>query len=738
MDMMYQKKLSKVLIPGEPGSEKYMLEAGPKTFDMEGVDYFPEGTDFELQTNQGLIKGRSKGSLWHQGDDPDLGLSELNAEGKRKCKKGEPKCKIYGPRTKKGELYSKRFETDYKTRRSQGDLNKRRDAEAGQNNLVDKYWADFKKDGTHIRKNKVTKKAQKYSENYFKYKNYITLNVDDRSEDLNGVYKIHKDTYDVFRKIPFFGYVRLGKLKTNINNNSDEDIVDTKIEEMLLEPNGYLYNEGVEYDKDTGELQRVEFSHPYGKYCFYIDSEGVEEEEPIKYYFTHSSLPEDKNDKSKPDIYYFDKRKLQVSESWDEFKTRLLESLKINYKELLNEIVPVDIGMCDSAPNISSASASDGDSSENEGDSDSSGSSSSGSSSGSDSDSSESDSDSSESDVKHTTPKKSTSKKSPTPKKASLKPPVPSKSPTPKRASPKSPTPKRASLKSPTPKRVSPKKASPKSPTPNRASPKSPTPKKASPKSPTPKRASPKSPTPKRVSPKKASPKKSAPKSPTPKRASPKPPLPSKSPTLKRASPKSPTPKKASPKRVSPKPPTPKRASPKSLTPDLTVRTSPVSVSKKKASEVESVATEEQPSSPVSMSKKSSKSSTKSDRHISPIGTVLSDQLKELLKQHKKSAGDSEAESGDDSDGKSGDESDGESGDDSDGKSGDESELDPELASLISAEEIQEKVDTPLSLPASTIVEIVSKLREKPNLIPQLNSNHKTSIDQLKTFYKSL
>ena len=127
MDMMYQKKLSKVLIPGEPGSEKYMLEAGPKTFDMEGVDYFPEGTDFELQTNQGLIKGRSKGSLWHQGDDPDLGLSELNAEGKRKCKKGEPKCKIYGPRTKKGELYSKRFETDYKTRRSQGDLNKRRD-----------------------------------------------------------------------------------------------------------------------------------------------------------------------------------------------------------------------------------------------------------------------------------------------------------------------------------------------------------------------------------------------------------------------------------------------------------------------------------------------------------------------------------------------------------------------------------------------------------------------------------
>ena len=65
MDMMYQKKPAKVLTPGEPGSEKYMLEEGPRTFDMVGVDYFPEGEEFKLETAQGEIKGKSKGALWN-------------------------------------------------------------------------------------------------------------------------------------------------------------------------------------------------------------------------------------------------------------------------------------------------------------------------------------------------------------------------------------------------------------------------------------------------------------------------------------------------------------------------------------------------------------------------------------------------------------------------------------------------------------------------------------------------
>ena len=47
-DMMYQKKPEKTLKPGEPGSIRYNLEEGPRTFDMEGVDWFPEGEIFTV------------------------------------------------------------------------------------------------------------------------------------------------------------------------------------------------------------------------------------------------------------------------------------------------------------------------------------------------------------------------------------------------------------------------------------------------------------------------------------------------------------------------------------------------------------------------------------------------------------------------------------------------------------------------------------------------------------------
>ena len=106
MDMMYQKKDSKVLVPNEPGSEKYMLDEGPRTFDMVGVDYFPEGETFEMETTQGVISGVSRGASYHKSDvDPeDDNLSTPDNKGRRKSKK------VYGPRLKKNnELYSNRF-----------------------------------------------------------------------------------------------------------------------------------------------------------------------------------------------------------------------------------------------------------------------------------------------------------------------------------------------------------------------------------------------------------------------------------------------------------------------------------------------------------------------------------------------------------------------------------------------------------------------------------------------------
>ena len=72
----------------------------------------------------------------------------------------------------------------------------------------------------------------------------------------------------------------------------------------------------------------------------------------------------------------------------------------------------------------------------------------------------------------------------------------------------------------------------------------------------------------------------------------------------------------------------------------------------------------------------------------------------------------------------------------SEGESDEESKLDPELASLISTEGIKKAANTRLSLTNETIDEILLKLRG--SVIHQITSNHKTSIEQLKKFYKSL
>ena len=51
-DMMYQKKPKYTLRPGEPGSEKYLLEEGPRTFDMIGVDSFDEGEKIIVENGE--------------------------------------------------------------------------------------------------------------------------------------------------------------------------------------------------------------------------------------------------------------------------------------------------------------------------------------------------------------------------------------------------------------------------------------------------------------------------------------------------------------------------------------------------------------------------------------------------------------------------------------------------------------------------------------------------------------
>merc|ERR1711871_343816 len=67
-DMMYQKKDKFTLEPNKPGSERYLLDEGPRTFDMKGVDWFPEGVKVTVpESNIDII---SKGSsVWRNIDE---------------------------------------------------------------------------------------------------------------------------------------------------------------------------------------------------------------------------------------------------------------------------------------------------------------------------------------------------------------------------------------------------------------------------------------------------------------------------------------------------------------------------------------------------------------------------------------------------------------------------------------------------------------------------------------------
>lgn len=101
------------LRPGhcEKGSIKYLLPKGPKTFDIVGIDSFPEGTKFKVPGDSKNKLYTSKGhSLIKQIDK----ITKVVAASTKLNKKSD---KIYGPRdSKDGELYSSKFRKAYKKR----------------------------------------------------------------------------------------------------------------------------------------------------------------------------------------------------------------------------------------------------------------------------------------------------------------------------------------------------------------------------------------------------------------------------------------------------------------------------------------------------------------------------------------------------------------------------------------------------------------------------------------------
>jgi hypothetical protein len=155
-DMMYQKKPRFTLRPGEPGSARYLLEEGPRTFDMEGVDFFPEGTTVTVDDpdyRDNPPKVTSHGATYkHDGDNIDPDTINVDEQG------NETSSQIYGPRLKTDELYNTHFKEHYNTRKTEGDLkNKFQDK-----HLVEIYWDKYKQNPKYYaRKNKKKTKKQK-------------------------------------------------------------------------------------------------------------------------------------------------------------------------------------------------------------------------------------------------------------------------------------------------------------------------------------------------------------------------------------------------------------------------------------------------------------------------------------------------------------------------------------------------------------------------------------------------
>ena len=193
-DMMYQKKSEKtikcdkdVVVNGkktkecEKGSVKYLLDEGPRTFDIEGVDSFPEDTDFPLSGKTYTSKGHS---------------SRKSTDNIKK---------IYGPRRSSDKkLYAEHEKGVYKNRKGKKFNSSakgfkvtrtRSNPNGSGNNLVDIYWEKFyaeKKKGTVSKK--LARKNKKDKEIYTQlltfqsgltsYVDFVSLGLKDKKYSL--------------------------------------------------------------------------------------------------------------------------------------------------------------------------------------------------------------------------------------------------------------------------------------------------------------------------------------------------------------------------------------------------------------------------------------------------------------------------------------------------------------------------------------------------------------------------
>jgi hypothetical protein len=178
-DLIYQKPSKFTLVPGEPGSEKYLLEKGPKTFDMVGVDWFPEGTVIEME-------------------DPDYQGVEVISRGESKLSQKEK------------ELYAKHYKNALEN-------------ETAKKSLVDVYWEKYKKGEISNRANKKGWKEKEKKKLEEKMK---------KEEESIGILEYQGEVYELQSD---GSVINQGKNKYVGNINYDSDNIPQELYNKLVD-----------------------------------------------------------------------------------------------------------------------------------------------------------------------------------------------------------------------------------------------------------------------------------------------------------------------------------------------------------------------------------------------------------------------------------------------------------------------------------------------------------------------
>ena len=273
-DIRYNKTdPTKVLEPNKPGSAKYLLPEGPRTFDMVGVDYFPEGTEHV------------------NFEDPEYGIIKVNLKGI--------------PKLKTGDTYSSHFEKKYTDRKlNRSDIG---NFEEGQN-LVNYYWDehykpsvdegkpikrprralkdwDFKRKGDHITNSYFLLGK---NEIFFEYGgNIYYLDANMRVYDINHKFinKLQNMEQNIINELLLQGYITL--TRTGYPKWSD-NIYDWTIFYKYNKPDGTEVN--IKLNMDDMIVRDVYTNVQLGDWSTYLNKNNLDYRKIYPYDMKRSTL----------------------------------------------------------------------------------------------------------------------------------------------------------------------------------------------------------------------------------------------------------------------------------------------------------------------------------------------------------------------------------------------------------------------------------------------------------------